>query len=699
MLSPSPLHAHDPVSQAVSSSARTQGRFPVPLVATSYDITICGGLADVVAKRRFHNGETLSIEAAVTFPLPVHAVLYALEAKIGDRTVKAIAKSRTLARAAYEDAIDRGKTTVLHEELLKGVHLLSVGHVPPGTDIEVTARFAIALSLIGGKALLRIPTTVGDIYGASGLADCDELQHGGTLLAGEVRIACDSGAPELLGGKLVNGAARVWLDSPIVVEVQDWKPRTLAGNAADGRAVKLAIEPGPAADADLDAAILVDRSGSMNERAAITAQLSKHAAVLLGLSEAAGDLRPSDRLNLWEFDTSANDLGTANAGTWRALIHRLSPPGGGTEIGHSIEVLLAQRPVRDVILVTDGKSHALDVQGLALRGVRFTVVLIGEDSLEANVGYLASLTGGEIFVPAGADVSAAVSSALRSLRFARAIESEAPVLPAGSVRAHRAGMAILAAWSSPSSIEGPLARAVGAYAASLRLPKLSQAEAAALAEQEGLVTHLTSLVLVDEAGASHAGLPAMRKVALPSPATGHVVAAHCAPVVRCAAPAHVEYSRDLSRAPPAVAMGRPPKLQRAIDSTSFTRLKKVASEVLGRAQSPSRPPEAEETDATHIKSLAHLVGRIDWQEEGQRLAEGNMIGLAGAIADAIDQAAGYGAVKRLAKRLGIKPRVLVIALLARASAGRDRHADRVARAILAKAKSKDIAPLAARLGL
>jgi hypothetical protein len=42
---------------------------------------------------------------------------------------------------------------------------------------------------------------------------------------------------------------------------------------------------------------------------------------------------------------------------------------------------------------------------LARRGRRISVVLVGEDSLEANVGHLAALTGGDIFVSAGADVT------------------------------------------------------------------------------------------------------------------------------------------------------------------------------------------------------------------------------------------------------------------------------------------------------
>lgn len=69
-----------------------------------------------------------------------------------------------------------------------------------------------------------------------------------------------------------------------------------------------------------------------------------------------------------------------------------------------------------MLLVTDGKSHALDVQSLAQTGRRFCVVLVGEDSLEANVGHLAVLTGGQIFVTSGEALFDVLSEALRSLR-------------------------------------------------------------------------------------------------------------------------------------------------------------------------------------------------------------------------------------------------------------------------------------------
>jgi hypothetical protein len=111
------------------------------------------------------------------------------------------------------------------------------------------------------------------------------------------------------------------------------------------------------------------------------------------------------------------------------------------------------------------------------------------------------------------------------------------------------------------------------------------------------------------------------------------------------------------------------------------------------------PSQAASDEDSQAPRLTQLPRRIDWRSEGQRLVEGNMIGLPHDIADAIDAAALVGVVRRAAKRLGVSARVLVIGLLARSVSGRDRHAERVYRAILAKAKTQDIAHAAERLGL
>ncbi|MCC7254003.1 VIT domain-containing protein [Hyphomicrobium sp.] len=702
------LNADDPVSRLIDRSIRRPGHFPVPLIATTYDIAFTGGLAYVTSRRTFRNQEAQTIEATLTFPLPVHAVLYALEARIGGRVVKAVAKDKTAARETYEDAIDRGKTAVLHEELLRGIHMLSVAHVAPGTEIEVTARFALALSWIGGRAMLRIPTTVGDVYGVSGLSDCDELVHGGPVTAAALTVACEPGTTARIGGTEISGPTRVPLDRPISVEVAGWTAREIRGRTAAGQPFGLSIAPVPEGDAALDAAILIDHSGSMVEPCASTARLSKHAAVVLGLGEVARALKSADRINLWQFESEAEDLGSAQGSHVGDLIRMLSEPRGGTEIGHAIHACLSERGARDIVLVTDGKSYALDVQELARTGARFSVVLIGEDSLEANVGHLAILTGGEIFVADGTDVATALKQVLASLRSAPRPEATAG---AHLALARRGGMELVATPmpAADAAADDGAARAAGALVAGLRLASLTAQEAADLAVSEGLVTHLTSLVLVDEAGEAQAGLPAMRKVALASPAT-QIMAAASARMHFGGAPdtmlycldfddeprqsQSVCYSRAMTPTGPAPARSGRDETMFAIGAPADRPLKASRSARPDEAESPS--PESRESQAPQLTKLPR---RIDWRNEGQRLVEGILIGLPNDVADAIDAAARVGVVKRAAKKLGVSARVLVIGLLARVVSGRDRHAERVYRAILARAKTQDIAHAAERLGL
>jgi hypothetical protein len=99
----------------------------------------------------------------------------------------------------------------------------------------------------------------------------------------------------------------------------------------------------------------------------------------------------------------------------RRAVAGLSAPDGGTEIGPAIDAVLAGREAADVLIVTDGKSHALDIHAAARRGARFTVVLVGEDSLAANLGHLAVLTGGQVFVSSGADLAEVLGMAVAGI--------------------------------------------------------------------------------------------------------------------------------------------------------------------------------------------------------------------------------------------------------------------------------------------
>src|SRR5882757_30696 len=97
--------ATDPLAQFLETIIRQGSKTPIPLVATRIDVTIRGGLAAVTTERTFRNTEKQSIEATMTFPVPVDATLCSLAAKLDGRTLKAVAQARNKARATYEDAL------------------------------------------------------------------------------------------------------------------------------------------------------------------------------------------------------------------------------------------------------------------------------------------------------------------------------------------------------------------------------------------------------------------------------------------------------------------------------------------------------------------------------------------------------------------------------------------------------------------
>ncbi|WP_162918964.1 VIT domain-containing protein [Taklimakanibacter deserti] len=644
----SPMPLHDPLQIFLE---RRGAPHPVPLISTDFSVTIEGGLAIVSTRRVFRNVEAIPIEATLTFPMPVHATLFDLAVTIGDRVLHAKAQGRNRARATYEDAIDRGKSAVLHEEVLRGIHMLSVANVPAGETIEVKTCWVTTLTVIGPKGHLRIPVTVGDVYGRSPLAESDDLKTGGKPLSGTLDVHAPDACVSLAGGLLEDGKAKLVLNRPIDLIVEGWRSGTLTGIGADGRAVSLTLEAAPDRTAPLDIAILVDHSGSMQEKASAGAHggtLTKHDHVIAALRLLADRLSAEDRIDLWQFSDNANRIGSGKLGQ---LVSHLAAPAGGTEIGYALERAIRESAAHGILLITDGKSHALDVQGLARMGRKISVVLVGEDSLEANVGYLAALTGGDIFVGGGADIGDLLGAALGPLRHG-----------GGSLATafQRSGMMVTIGReaSSPVAERTLQGRAVAAVAASFLLPALPETEATDLAEREGIVSHLTSLVLVDEDGTTQEALPGQRPVALPSPVTVYSCAAAPPPM-----PASPQI-RPRSALPPAE---RPASASSPAGRGLFTGLKDAVT----RFATPDPPKPA------------HRARGIDWASDPGRLMADDLSGLPDAVRNAVLALARRDDIQEAAATRGMSPPLLVVALLA-LQAGRagNRAAARIAHKLL-----------------
>jgi hypothetical protein len=609
----------------------------------------------------------------------VHAVLFDLEARIDGRVVTARARRRGQAREAYEDAIESGKAAVLHEEVLRGVHMLSVAHLGPGKEIEVTSRWAAALSVVGDQGQLRIPLTIGDIYGRSGLPDSDDLLIGGPAWTADLFVRCKNGVVAVRGARLDEGHTRVALNAPIDLVVTHAADQELRGVAADGREVVLRISPHRGGDKALDVAVVVDRSSSMDEVCTGRAgRITKHAAVIIGLRSASHGLGEDDIIDLWEFNDQLAHVGSSHgpASGKRgrrqqlvSLIAGLTHPAGGTEIGAALSGTIAASDARDILLITDGKSYALDVHELARMGRRITVLLVGEDSLEANVGHLAALSGCDIFVAAGDDLDGSLVTAINALRMSS--ERSGPVeAPFDRVRVVRGNALLEAEWRPATEpvLDAPRNRSVAALGASLALPLLDEEQAALLAEAEGLVTHLTSLVLVDEEGEVLEGIPATRKVALPAPSAACV---------------------DMSIADR--ARGRSDSRNR------YPSHAPACSWASGRRQA-----DTDESQYAFERAELTLLGlglRIEWDLSPKQLLAGDLSALDPQDASLIERVAELPEVIAIAEEMNIDPTVLVVTLIARSQSSENRSAARIAKAILGDQLTDEMIMIAALLGL
>jgi hypothetical protein len=650
--------AIDPLAVFLNRARQTD-QAPIPLRATSFDVVIESGLAMVTTTRLFQNAEPSTIEATLTFPVPVHAVLFSLEVKIGKRRLAARGSRKQEARASYEEGIEEGMTSILHEELLRGIHMLSVGHIPPGETIEVKTDWAMPLTLAGNQGHLRIPTTVGQVYGRSPLSDGDDFAWTDTVQTADVTIRCTDAPVHIEGKTYEGGTLKLPMNGPIDISVDNWSPGVLAGRGADGSRIELNLSPAPVSSAALDVAILVDHSGSMNSkvRKGERGETTTHELVISGLHTLSPILRRGDVIDVWEFDSTPRHVGNVTGdhpGALKALAGRLTPPQGGTEIGLALETVLSTSEAGSILLITDGNSHALDVHKLAGRGKRISVILVGDDSLEANVGHLAALSGGEIFIAAGDQVDKVFAAAVEALR-----------TPAGSGAADRSkfhfGGQIIRLKRSPgeaASERTPFEHGVAAMAAALLLPRLEEDDAAALAETEGMVTHLTSLVLVDNAGAVQEGLPLRRRVPLSRPGT--VLA-------------------SMSMAP-------------SLSSRSRGVMFSVGDQF---APSPNLPIPANLADM--IRALADA---IDWDTQGPLLARGDTSKLPKKSAGDVAKLTQDSGFVRLARSHGADPLHLAIALMAWcASQSGDRAATRVFKALEKENGLGNIGGIATSLGL
>ena len=488
----------------------------IPMKSTQIDVDIKAGIAVTRTTRVFKNDEGVSIEAILTMPVAFDAVVTGLEAMIDGRKLLAVSKAKKEARETYEGAIDAGKMTILHEEALRGVHVLSVGQLGAGKEVSVIIETVAPLMQLSGSCFLRIPTTVGAVYGSSPLLPADDLMTSAAVKhVATLSIKTDAGQISLSDGSTpgANEPIEVTLDKSIEISLSKASFGKTIAMSATGHPVTLSVQPIKSSDNNLNMAVLVDRSGSMAS-AFPRSHVTKWDAVREGLAYALKDLNPSDQIGMWQFDNECQFLGKESGGASASLAGLIEEPAGGTELGKAVHRVVASG-AKDVLIVTDGQTWSNTVDELRSKNARLSAILVGSDSLDANIGHLCANSGGQVYYASNDDVASILNEALKNLRRTdAAIKGKAGERYPASLKTVRGSAEITAKWSVEKDKTGKLSDPIGRYAASLALPLLEPTMAQDFASLHCLSTHNTSLVLVDNEGEVSDALPEMRKVPL-----------------------------------------------------------------------------------------------------------------------------------------------------------------------------------------
>ena len=94
-------------------------------------------MAEVSVVQEYVNREQKAIEVIYYFPVEEGAAVTKVEAEVENRKVVAKVKERENARKEYQDAIRRGSTAIMVEEVKADIVQLRVGRIGAGAVCKV----------------------------------------------------------------------------------------------------------------------------------------------------------------------------------------------------------------------------------------------------------------------------------------------------------------------------------------------------------------------------------------------------------------------------------------------------------------------------------------------------------------------------------------------------------------------------------
>ncbi|MFW5968224.1 MAG: VIT domain-containing protein [Persicimonas sp.] len=143
----------------------------LPQLSADYEVDIRGDLATVHVTQTFENPTDDELEAIYEFPLYEKAAVYAMEATIGDRTIRAKIDRKEEAREKYEEAKAQGKKAALLDQDRPNLFTQSVASIGAGEEVEVRLSYTHPLPRNKGTYWLAVPFAVPERFAPADMED------------------------------------------------------------------------------------------------------------------------------------------------------------------------------------------------------------------------------------------------------------------------------------------------------------------------------------------------------------------------------------------------------------------------------------------------------------------------------------------------------------------------------------------------
>ncbi|KAL3858028.1 hypothetical protein ACJMK2_012644 [Sinanodonta woodiana] len=149
----------DPLSK-VKAGLQGTGKESVPLKSVHVRAKMLDLVAHVVVLQYYHNSSDTPIEAKYVFPLDDSAAVCGFEAFINGKHIVGEVKEKSKARKEYKEAIEKGHGAYLMEEETPDVFSVSVGNLPPNSDVLIKITFITELQVSGDNVCFYLPSSV-----------------------------------------------------------------------------------------------------------------------------------------------------------------------------------------------------------------------------------------------------------------------------------------------------------------------------------------------------------------------------------------------------------------------------------------------------------------------------------------------------------------------------------------------------------